>query len=338
VSRSGRPWRRSKVERLRDRGDVRRLTSMLDEHDWVLDRDGVLVDFAVARRLAAVTALGTIDDPSAEDGLVRALADDDPRVRRGAVEALAPTPGAHAAKALAKAMAHWSTPDSESARLAALELLVGLADELNAVEYGQALVQRRHDEGLTAEERTAVSRLFAADSGPVAEIFARELVQRLAAREESDRRLVRETLIAMGRVCVGPLVSVLGDPGRRRAAASALGEIRDPQAVVPLIDVLSNGDPDVRPSAARALGAIRDPRALEALARASGDPSSDVRDAALEALDQMRGVIAMIGAAAFNLDNAGDEASSSAGADPTRARPLDTPRIPRSLLQRLLGH
>jgi HEAT repeat protein len=308
---------------------------MLDAHDWVLDRDGVLVDLAVARRRAAVAALGTIDDPSAEDGLVRALDDDDARVRRAAVEALAPAPGAHAAKALAIAMAHWSTSESEPARRAALDLLVGLADELNAVEYAQVLVQRRHDEGLTEEERTAVSRLFAADSGPVAEIFARELVQRLEAGEERDRRLVHETLIAMGSVSVPPLVAVLREPGKRRAAATALGAIRDPQAVTPLIDVLSNGDPDVRPSAARALGAIRDPRALEALARASRDPRNDVRDAALEALDQMRGVIAMLGAASFELDKTGQAASPSVGVEPTHV-----PRrsgATRSLLQRLLG-
>jgi HEAT repeat protein len=311
---------------------------MLDAHDWVLDRDGVLVDFAVARRVAAVTALGSIDEPSAEDGLIRALEDDDPRVRRAAVEALAPAPGMHAAKALAKAMALWWTPGSEPARRAALDLLVGLGDELNAVEYAQVLVQTRHDEGLSEEERTAVHRLFAADSGPVAEIFARELVQRLGESDERDSRLARETLVAMGAVSVGALVPALRDPERRRVAAGALGAIRDPRAVVPLIDVLSNGDPDVQPHAARALGEIRDPRALEALVRASGDPRTDVRDAALEALDQMRGVIAMLGAAAFNLDKSGAEAAPAAGAEPTDGPRLNSaPVTPRSLLQRLLG-
>ena len=189
---------------------------MLDKHDWVLDRDGVLVDFAVARRLAAVTALGTIGDPDAEDGLVRALEDPDARVRRAAVEALAPAPGRHASKALAKAMARWTTPDSESARRTALDLLVALADELpNAVEYAQALVEIRHAGGLAEEDRIAVSRLFAADSGPVAEIFARELVQRLDDGADPDERLARETLIAMGDVSVPPLLAALADRSRR---------------------------------------------------------------------------------------------------------------------------
>lgn len=339
MSRSDRGWRpRSRVERLRDRGDVRRLVRMLDKHDWVLDRDGVLVDFAVARRLAAVTALGTIGDPDAEDGLVRALEDPDARVRRAAVEALAPAPGRHASKALAKAMARWTTPDSESARRTALDLLVALADELNAVEYAQALVEIRHAGGLAEEDRIAVSRLFAADSGPVAEIFARELVQRLDDGADPDERLARETLIAMGDVSVPPLLAALADRSRRVPAAAALGAIRDRRAVGPLIDVLSNGPPDVRASAARALGEIRDPEAVEALVHASHDPETEVRDAALEALDQMRGVIAMLGAAAFNLEKTGEEGSSSAGARAANgAHPVAGPATPRSLLQRLLG-
>jgi len=310
---------------------------MLDKHDWVLDRDGVLVDFAVARRLAAVTALGSIGEPDAEDGLVRALEDHDARVRRAAVEALTPAPGRRASKALAKAMARWTTPDSEAARRAALNLLVALADELNAVEYAQALVEIRHDGGLTEDDRIAVSRLFAADSGPVADIFARELVQRLDDGADPDERLARETLVAMGSVSVAPLVAALRDPARRGAAAAALGAIRDRRAVVPLIDVLSNGAPDVRASAARALGEIRDPQALEALVHASRDPETGVRDAALEALDQMRGVIAMLGAAAFNLDKTGEEGSSAADARPSNGAPPGVvPATPRSLLQRLL--
>jgi HEAT repeat protein len=324
------------LERLRDRGDVRRLVAVLDAHDWVLDRDGVLVDFAVAKRIEAVRALATIDDPSAEEGVTRALQDDDPRVRREAVEGLAPAPSMRAAKALARALARWRNPASERARQAALDLLVQLADEINAVEYTQTLVETRTDESLRDEERSAVSRLFAADSGPVAEVFARELVQRLEAGDTVERRLVQDTLVAMGSTSVGPLLSVLDDPVRRHAAAAALGPIRDPRAVPALIDLLSHGPQDIRPTAARALGAIRDPRALEALVRASGDPRTDLRDAALEALDQMRGVAGMLGVAELVRDQTGEAMHSA------QEQVADGPRPPgaasyRSLLQRLLG-
>jgi HEAT repeat protein len=337
VSHSHRWRRRSEVERLRDRGDVRRLVRVLDQHDWVLDRDGVLVDLAVAKRIEAVSVLATIDDPSAEDGIARALHDDDPRVRRTAVQALGPAPSTRAAKALARATARWREPASAAARRAALELLVELADELNAVEYAQVLVETGHDDGLSDEEHAAIERLFAADSGPVAEIFARELVERLDAADVAERRLIQEMLIAMGSTSVEALLSVLEDPARRRAAAAALGEIRNPRAVPALVDVLAHGPPDTRPAAARALGQIRDPRALDALIRASGDPDVGLRDAALEALDRMRGVVALLGTAGLVPDKGAEDRRPPPG-DAIAQQPPPVPDATyRSLLQRLLG-
>jgi HEAT repeat protein len=331
------PRGRSKVERLRKRGDVRRLVRLLAKHDWIVDRDGVLLDLAVGSRIDAVNALGTIDDPSAEDGIVRALADDDPRVRRAAVEALAPAPSPRAAKALAQAAALWRTPALETAHQAAVDLLLRLADELNAVEYTQILVETRPD-GLSVAEQTAVSRLFAADSGPVAEIFASELAHRLRADSESERRLVYQTLVAMGSISVEPLVAALDDPAQRRWAAAALGAIRDARAVPALIDLLSEGEPAAQATAARALGEIRHPRALEALVRASSDSHAEVRDAALEALDQMRAVLAMLGATALNRDERDGVAAPPPNRRIQRGPTLGvTDGSYRSLLQRLLG-
>jgi HEAT repeat protein len=327
---------RSKIERLRDRGDVRRLVGLLGQHDWIVDRDGVLMDLAVGSRIETVYALGTIDDRSAEDGIVRALADDDPRVRRAAVEALAPSPGPRAAKALARTAALWRTPALAPAHQAAVNLLVGLADELNAVEYTQILVETRAG-GLSDAEHAAVTRLFAADSGPVAEVFAVELVRRLRVGDEPERRLVDETLIAMGSISVRPLIAALDDHARRCAAAAVLGTIRDARAVPALVDMLSAREPAAQAAAARALGEIRDPRALEALVRASGDPDADVRDAALEALDQMRGVVAALGAATLHGNSRADPAappSRQVESGPSVGAGVGSSR---SLLRRLLG-
>jgi HEAT repeat protein len=66
---------------------------------------------------------------------------------------------------------------------------------------------------------------------------------------------------------------MLEDPGpdqlqAREAAAEALGELRDPRAVDPLIAALldeQNTGTEVQSAAARALGGLEDPRAISAL-------------------------------------------------------------------------
>ena len=97
--------RRSKAERLAARGDVRRLIRLIGKHDWLVDADGHARDLAVGRRIEAVAALGSIESGDAEAGILIALADDDPRVKLAAVEALGSKPSARAARALARAAA-----------------------------------------------------------------------------------------------------------------------------------------------------------------------------------------------------------------------------------------
>src|SRR4051812_39237136 len=158
-------WRRgSRVDRLRDRGDVRGLVRVLRKHDWVVDRDGMATDLEVKRRTAAAAALGAIKGRAAEDGLVLALADDHPAVRRAAVEALGPTPSPYALKALSHAAATWREPSLEDARAAAVQLLVEVGDELHAVEYTQVLVADESRSSLSAEEVSTIRMLFGADS------------------------------------------------------------------------------------------------------------------------------------------------------------------------------
>ena len=90
---------------------------------------------------------------------------------------------------------------------------------------------------------------------------------------------------------VGYLVVALADPHPqvRRNAAEALGRIRDPQAVEPLVTVMEQSDEDwgVRARAAAALGELGDPRATEALAAALADMVSHVRLPAAVALGQI---------------------------------------------------
>ncbi len=69
-------------------------------------------------------------------------------------------------------------------------------------------------------------------------------------------------------------------------AASALGEICDPQAVEPLIKTLSDADSDVCRAAAEALGMIGEP-AVAPLIRALGEVGEHVRKAAVRALGRI---------------------------------------------------
>jgi HEAT repeat protein len=336
-ARPDRRRRRSRIERLRDKGDVRALARVLRKHDWLFDREGRALDLEIGRRMQAVAALGSIKSTEAEAAVLIGLRDRDPRVRRAAVDALRPAPSPRAVKELAQAAGSWSDPRLVEARAAAVDLLVELGDELHAVEYTQVLIEDDRRASLTADEETAVRQLFRADSGPVAEIFADQLALRLGTADEDERRVVVQTMIAMGEASIGPLVSALDDRSRRHLAASALGALRDTRAVPGLVNLLLDGDPTERAAAAHALGEIRDPGAIEALIHASGDRDADVRDAALEALDRMRGVVlALLGATAL-------VANRRPALQPPDGETRSAPRLSalgadqRSLIQRLLG-
>jgi len=78
------------------------------------------------------------------------------------------------------------------------------------------------------------------------------------------------------------------DAGVRIAAAKALGEARDPAAVMRLAEHLADSVPDVRKECAKALGKIGDARAAEPLAAFyDREKIEDVADAGARALVQL---------------------------------------------------
>ena len=87
------------------------------------------------------------------------------------------------------------------------------------------------------------------------------------------------------------LIKALGhrDWSVRYAAAEALGEVGDPQAVGPLISCLEDHGEDIalRERASLALGMIGDPRAIETLVSTLKDDDWGVRRAAAEALGKL---------------------------------------------------
>lgn len=100
---------------------------------------------------------------------------------------------------------------------------------------------------------------------------------------------------ALGRIkdplAVDPLIALLKnaneDPSIRMEAAEALGRIKDPRAVDPLILSLKDNDNSVREWAAKALGEIKDPRALEPMIFALKDKNYYFQQTAKKALEAM---------------------------------------------------
>ena len=78
------------------------------------------------------------------------------------------------------------------------------------------------------------------------------------------------------------------DASVRRAAAEALGKLKDARAVVPLIAALEDESTAVRREAAEALGKSGDARAVEPLIVALRDKVTDVRLNAAEALGELK--------------------------------------------------
>ncbi|HUJ77843.1 MAG TPA: HEAT repeat domain-containing protein, partial [Thermoplasmata archaeon] len=104
----------------------------------------------------------------------------------------------------------------------------------------------------------------------------------VADRLSAIRRLAH----AAPPVDTAPLLRALADPEPvvRRAAAWALGTIRDPRTRTGLEASLGDPDPAVRGSIAEALGALGRAEARPALERTLADPEASVRSKAAWAL------------------------------------------------------
>jgi HEAT repeat protein len=91
------------------------------------------------------------------------------------------------------------------------------------------------------------------------------------------------------------------DAKTRVAAASALGETRDPQGVMPLVAALHDAVPAVGMAAAVALGRIGDRRAVEPLLDALGGEPVELHNSVVAALDEIgvpraaEGLVAALG-------------------------------------------
>jgi len=106
-------------------------------------------------------------------------------------------------------------------------------------------------------------------------------------QNEMDRLLRAEKLSKIGKPAVGPLIHALRynqDPNIRIGAAETLSMIKDPRAVIPLIEALKDTDANVRTYAILALGDLKDPRAVEPLISFLNDEDRRTEEDATRAL------------------------------------------------------
>jgi len=220
------------------------------------------------------------------------LTDDDPQVRRLAIEGLWEDERVSLAPILSGLLAHDPSADVRATAATALGrfVLLGVLGDIAEEPARQAedalhLAWERSGEPVSVRRRVLES---------LAPTDTADLHVLIGDAYYSDNELMRQSAIfAMGRsanprwnkVVLAELNS--REPAIRFEAAEAAGEMAIRAAVQPLIQRLDDPDKDVREAAALALGKIGGPvarRALEALA--AGDDER-LAEAAMEALEEL---------------------------------------------------
>jgi HEAT repeat protein len=162
----------------------------------------------------------------------------------------------------------------------AAEALGDLGDN-RAVEPLATALKRDEFSGVRWKASEALSKIGA----PAVEVL-------IGALRHDDDDVRWKAAIALGEIgdprAIEPLITLLCDKDRfvKSHAALALGAIGEP-AVNPLLGALHEGDGNLRWGAAIALGKIRDPRAIEPLIRALADKYENVRAESASSLAAM---------------------------------------------------
>jgi HEAT repeat protein len=273
------------VEKLARKENVKGLVRALDYEDPISDTDGRTVDLGVDVRARAAAALGHLDTPAANEGLIRALDDPEESVRVSAVRALRERGGTTAVAPLMSAAATWTDPERREARSEAVDALASAhhPDVLRGMVA--ALLER--DAHLEESDADVVRSLAEATGAPAA---LRDTIEDLIGHLDDPgiAPRARTLLVWLAPESVEPLIAAIGDERAQAESARALGAIRDSRAVLPLSSlVVSHEEAPVRAAAAWGLGEIKDPSAVGALLAATSDDEYAVRDAATAGFDKL---------------------------------------------------
>jgi len=289
--------RRSRVDKLQQRGDADGLASVLGRSNLTQTTDGQMVDLSVPDRVAAVNALAELPGPEPLDPLLAALDDPEPDVRRAALLALTARDEPRARTALIDAVGRHNDVRDDMGRSVVIQAVLGLNADVAEPFADRLLSESRRP--LDIEEDAALRILFRRlPEGEPRRALGARLAGSLRSHDRPTRERAQEMLALLGVESIDAVTDTLADPLAREAAAVALGRMRSPQSVQPLSAHLDDGDPRVRSACLWALGEIRDPAAIEQLMRATSDPEYEVRTTAMAALDKFGSVAVLAGVAA----------------------------------------
>jgi HEAT repeat protein len=181
-----------------------------------------------------------------------------------------------------------------AAAAAALAKLCGMGDVRHMrPEAAERVLEQLHEEG--PEHAPSVFRTGLGHADPNVRSRALSALNDLGepALDEDERRLralIDSDWDTVNELGPGPVVELLADQllskdrYHRKAAAEALGELKEVSAPDALVDALRDPDEDVRGHAVRALAALRELRAVEPIALLLKDPERWVREQAADAL------------------------------------------------------
>ncbi len=239
--------------------------------DTVSEQIAALSDEDWAIREEAATLLGALKDARAVLPLTNALRDTDRAVREAAVGALSSL-GSVSVPALAGCL----TDPALQVQEAASAILASLADARVLAPLMQALGSR--DWIVRMHAAKGLGRIGDPDAVPALMPLLQDKVK--AVREEAS-----SALAAIGVAAMAGLIEALqhDDWLVRLHAVEALGKLKSPDSVEPLLRTLFNErDSAIREDVVRALGVIRDGRAVDYLVAVMKEPG--LRLLAVEAL------------------------------------------------------
>jgi len=232
----------------------------------------------IVRRMAA-EALLELKDPRSVDALIDALNDPDAEVQKLVREALKDI-----GKPAVVPLATFLRDDNAPLCMAVIKLLGEIGDK-TAVGHLVGVLKHFRSWRLRCEAADALGKI----EDPRIVGF---LIEALNDRSLCVREAATRSLEKVGKPAVEPLIASLRDENYDVCYRSIvlLGEIGDSRAVEPLVGVLKHFELwALRFEAARSLGMIKDPRAVGPLTEALSDKDEDVREGAEGALKKIIG-------------------------------------------------